>query len=78
MTVTGISYRDWRKAGLPVSNGEGYVADRLNQFEGQFAPYGMARCRYKGMRIHETSMSMDEFNAAYVKWEEERLGASEQ
>ena len=57
-----------------VSNGEGYVADRLNQFEGQFAPYGMARCRYKGMRIHEASMSMDEFNAAYVKWEEERLG----
>ena len=42
-----------------VSNGEGYVADRLS--------------RYKGMIIHENSMSMEEFNAAYAKWDTERL-----
>lgn len=56
-----------------VSNGDGYVADRLSQFDGQFAPYGMARSRYKGMVIHENSMSMEEFNAAYEKWDAERL-----
>lgn len=56
-----------------VSNGDGYVADRLNQFDGQFAPYGLARSRYKGMAMRETSMSMEEFNAAYAAWEEERL-----
>lgn len=56
-----------------VSNGDGYVADRLSQFDGQFAPYGLARSRYKGMVIHEKSMSMDEFNAAYQQWETERL-----
>ncbi len=56
-----------------VSNGDGYVADRLSQFDGQFAPYGMARSRYKGMIIHENSMSMEEFNAAYAKWDAERL-----
>ncbi|MBR3104307.1 MAG: peptide ABC transporter substrate-binding protein [Lachnospiraceae bacterium] len=56
-----------------VSNGEGYVADRLSQFDGQFAPYGLARSRYKGMIIHENSMSMEEFNAAYAKWDTERL-----
>ena len=56
-----------------VSNGDGYIADRLSQFDGQFAPYGLARSRYKGMVIHEKSMSMDEFNAAYEQWENERL-----
>ncbi|MBR4224860.1 MAG: peptide ABC transporter substrate-binding protein, partial [Oscillospiraceae bacterium] len=56
-----------------VSNGDGYIADRLSQFDGQFAPYGLARSRYKGMVIHEKSMSMDEFNEAYQKWEGERL-----
>ncbi|MCR4644015.1 MAG: peptide ABC transporter substrate-binding protein [Oscillospiraceae bacterium] len=56
-----------------VSNGDGYVADRLSQFDGQFAPYGLARCRYKGMVIHDRSMSMEEFNEAYAAWEEERL-----
>ena len=56
-----------------VSNGDGYVADRLSQFDGQFAPYGLARSRYKGMVIHENSMSMEEFNAAYTSWDAERL-----
>ena len=56
-----------------VSNGDGYIADRLSQFDGQFAPYGLARSRFKGMVIHEKSMSMEEFNAAYAQWEEERL-----
>ena len=56
-----------------VSNGDGYIADRLSQFDGQFAPYGLARSRYKGMVIHEKSMSMDEFNETYANWETERL-----
>ena len=56
-----------------VSNGDGYFADRLSQFDGQFAPYGLARSRYKGMVIHDKSMSMDEFNTAYAEWEKERL-----
>lgn len=56
-----------------VSNGDGYVVDRLSQFDGQFAPYGLARSRYKGMVKHDRSMSMDEFNEAYEKWDSERL-----
>ena len=56
-----------------VSNGDGYVADRLSQFDGEFAPYGLATSRYKFKTIHESSMSMEEFNAAYEKWENERL-----
>lgn len=60
-----------------VSNGDGYVVDRLSQFEGQFAPYGLARSRYKGMHIHEQSMGMDEFNEVYTNWEAERLKTQE-
>ena len=56
-----------------VSNGDGYVADRLSQFDGQFAPYGLARSRYKGMIKHDKSMSMEEFNETYEKWNSERL-----
>jgi ABC-type oligopeptide transport system substrate-binding subunit len=56
-----------------VSNGDGYFADRLSQFDGQFAPYGVARSRYKGMYIHDKSMSMDEFKTTYENWETERL-----
>ncbi|MBR3308216.1 MAG: peptide ABC transporter substrate-binding protein [Lachnospiraceae bacterium] len=58
-----------------VSNGEGYVADRLSQFEGEFAPYGLARERYKGKMLHEKSMSIEEFNEAYEKWELERAAS---
>ena len=58
---------------IRVSNGEGYVADRLSQFDGEFAPYGLARERYKGRYLHETSMSIEEFNEAYEQWEAERL-----
>ena len=58
-----------------VSNGEGYVADRLSQFEGEFAPYGLARERYKGKMLHEKSMSIAEFNEAYEKWELERAAS---
>ncbi len=59
-----------------VSNGEGYVADKLNQFDGEFAPYGLARERLKGMKLMDKSMSMEEFNAAYDKWESERLSSA--
>lgn len=58
-----------------VSNGEGYVADRLSQFDGEFAPYGLARERYKGKYLHESSMSIEEFNEAYEQWETERLNS---
>ena len=56
-----------------VSNGDGYEANRLSQFDGQFAAYGLARSRYKGMYIHEKSMSMEEFYTTYEQWETERL-----
>ena len=54
-----------------ISN-DGYIATRLNIFEAQYAPYGMATLRFKGQHLQETSMGMEEFEEAYQTWLTER------
>lgn len=56
------------------SDSNGYVASRLNPFEAQFAPYGLALQRFKYQTLHDP-MGMDEFEAAYATWQEERTAA---
>ena len=58
-----------------ISSGEGYVASNLNQLEGEYAPYGVARERYKYEHLYPTSMSMEEFRKAYDAWVAERTRA---
>ena len=58
-----------------ISAGDGYVISNLNPLEGEFASYGVARERYKYQKLYDTSMSMDEFNAAFEAWEAERAKA---
>ena len=58
-----------------ISAGDGYVISNLNPLEGEFASYGVARERYKYQKLYDTSMSMDEFNAAFEVWEAERAKA---
>ena len=53
----------------------GYVATRLNDFERQYAPYGLAPQRYKGMHVYDEPVSMDVFNARYEAWKTERAAA---
>ena len=50
----------------------GYVMSRLNEFEGEYAPYGLANQRYKGYVLHDASLSAEEYDAAYEKWQEAR------
>ena len=58
---------------VPYSvDGGGYEASKLNSFEGEYAPYGMAQLRYKYMKVYDSSMSMDEYEEALAAWEEER------
>jgi len=52
--------------------GKGYLASNINFLEGEYAPYGMANFRYKYLKLHDSSMSMDEFSEALSSWEEER------
>ena len=40
-----------------------YVADTLNVFDGQYAPFGVSNLRYKGQTINDHYISMDEFKA---------------
>ncbi|WP_312431993.1 peptide ABC transporter substrate-binding protein [Lacrimispora sp.] len=40
-----------------------YVADKLDVFEGQYAPFGVSNLRYKGQHLLDNYVSMDEFKA---------------
>jgi oligopeptide transport system substrate-binding protein len=54
---------------------EGYMANRTNPFEFQYAPYGLAPYRYKGVKLLAKPMSNDEFKAASAKWKVDRAAA---
>lgn len=53
---------------LSIMNGDGYEMCKLNEFEGEYAPYGATRRRYKHMHLYDSSMNMDEYKAAYAAW----------
>ncbi|MDR2078147.1 MAG: hypothetical protein LBP74_00315, partial [Treponema sp.] len=53
----------------------GYVADRTDPFAIQYAPYGLAGYRFKGIKILDKPMSNAEFKAAYARWKTERAAA---
>lgn len=40
-----------------------YIANKLNVYESQFSPSGVANFRYKGMKLYSDFFSMDEYNA---------------
>ena len=56
-----------------ISN-RSYQMCNLNIFEGQYAAIGMANLRYKGQHLYDSSMSMDEFQAAYAEWQAKMAG----
>ncbi len=59
-----------------VSGGTtGYVASRLNPFESQFSPFGVASERFKGQRIMEKPMNSEEFTIQLAEWENKRAEA---
>ena len=56
-------------------SGYSYTISNVNPLEGEYAPYGVALQRFKYQKLYDTSMNMDEFNAAYAQWETERAAA---
>ncbi|MGX8701877.1 ABC transporter substrate-binding protein [Caproiciproducens sp.] len=56
-------------------NTDGYQVTRRNEFDYQYAPFGVSILRYKGQHLLQKPMSMDEFYAAEKKWDEERAAA---
>ena len=62
---------------MPFGYGNGgYVASRINPFEGQYAPFGISNERYKGQKLLEEPMNTDRYFDAMDKWEEERAALS--
>jgi oligopeptide transport system substrate-binding protein len=58
---------------VPYSiSSNGYEVSKLNSLEGEYAPYGMTLMKYKFMSVHDTSMSMDDWNTALDTWKSER------
>lgn len=61
---------------IPFGVSGGYTASKVNPFEGQYAPYGVATLRYKGQHILEEPMNTEEFNTAYAQWQEDRAAST--
>ena len=40
-----------------------YIVNKLDVFESQYSPSGVANSRYKGMKLYSDFISMDEYNA---------------
>lgn len=55
--------------------GDGYKASRLNELEGEYAPYGLARNRYKFQKLRTEPLSQAEFDELYAAWQAERAKA---
>jgi len=49
-------------------SGSVYQVNKLDVFEGQYAPFGVSILRFKGQHLLEKAVSMDEFNATKDKW----------
>ncbi len=50
-----------------ISN-RSYQMSDLNVFEGQYASFGVASFRYKDQHLYDTSMSLEQYQAAYADW----------
>lgn len=53
-----------------------YKVTKLNVFEGQYAPFGVSSLRYKGQKLYDKAISMEEFEANYAAWEKERTAST--
>lgn len=50
----------------------GYVASKLDRYEGEYATCGIAMQRYKLMHLNETSYSIEDSERRYAKWQADK------
>lgn len=48
---------------------DGYCVNMVSPFDRPFAPFGVSTLKYKGAKLLEKSMSLEEFQAAETAWE---------
>ncbi len=51
-----------------------YQMCNLDLFEGQYASFGGANQRFKDQHLYETSMGLEEYQAAYAQWQADMAG----
>ena len=56
-------------------DGGGFSSSRLNPFESQYSPFGVASERFKGQKLLAKPMNTEEYKAAQEKWNTERAEA---
>lgn len=49
-----------------------YQVSRLNVFESQYAPFGVSGLRYKGQKLYDAPVSMEQFEQFLADWEAAR------
>ena len=55
---------------LPIhTSARSYQMSNLNPFESQYAPFGVAYLRYKDQHLYSSSMSLEQWQAAYADWQ---------
>ena len=54
-----------------------YQATKLNIYEGQYSPSGISTLRFKGQKVYDHFITMEEFEANREAWEEARSGGAE-
>ncbi len=55
--------------------GGGYMASRLNPFEALYSPFGTGTVKYKGLKLLEKPMSIEEYSKEFKIWDAERIEA---
>lgn len=53
-------------------SGSIFLVNKLNVFEGQYAPFGVSVLRYKGQHLLDAAVSMENFNKALEEWKTAR------
>lgn len=58
---------------IPYGQGSGgYVASWLNPFDAPYSPFGVCADRFKGRRMLDRPMNMEDYQAALELWQKER------
>lgn len=54
---------------------DGYCVNLISPFDRPFAPFGVSNLKYKGAKLLEKSLSLEEYQAAEAQWDKERAEA---
>ncbi len=55
---------------------DGYCVNKISPFDRPFAPFGVSSLKYKGAKLLEKPMSLEEYQAAEEQWDKEREAAA--